>query len=629
MMKRFAITVILLNVFSLAYSQSVLSGTYRYSANADITFNGNTFTGSWNATTPISGTYTVSGSRLTLNITGGPKAPNTWVWTIVNAYTLKDHDGDSWGSVTVRPQSSPAPSTAPAQSNNSADALSVRPQSVPAMEMIIGNGSEIQSIDPTQIEGIPEHRVYMALFEGLVTYDPKTAKAVPGVAESWTYSSNNTVLTFTLRNGITWSDGTPITAQTVVDSWLYTLNPIRASEYAYMIGLVVKGAALYNEEGGKPSDVAIRAIDAKHFEVTLLGPAAYAVDMMAHYAFAILPMHTIQQYGSAWTRVGYFVGNGPFVLSERIPNSRTVVVRNEKYWNKANVFLTKITFLPIDDDNIAYNMYLNGEIDWSTGIPLSRIEEIKLRNDYQVSSQVGTYYLLINSKDNKALSDLRVRKALSMAINRQELVDKVTRGGQIPTTALVPPMPGYTPAQGNGYNVAEAKRLLAEAGYPNGQGLPTFEYIYNANNAHRLIGEYLQQSWKNNLGINIRLRNMEWASYLEYRKTPSMQIARAGWIADYMDPQNFLELLISNTGNNDGKYSNSEYDRLVRQAALMPEGAQRNTVLRQAEDIAITRDQAMIPIYYYVSQNMIDLTKWDGWFTNPMDVHPYTGIRRK
>jgi len=497
------------------------------------------------------------------------------------------------------------------------------------MEMVIGNGSEIQSLDPSQLTGVPEHRVNMALFEGLVGYDPRTAKAVPGVAESWTYNNDRSVITFTIRQGVTWSDGTPITAQTFVDSWLYHLNPTTASEYAYMLGLIVKGADNYNIGRGRPQDVAIRALDTRRFEVTLVGQVPWALDMMAHYAFNPLPMHIIQRYGTSWTRPQNFVGNGPFVLSEYIPNNRLVVVPNERYWNKANVFLTKITFLPIDNATTAYNAFLNGGIDWSTGVPLTRINEVKLHRDYQVNPQLGTYYYLINNVNHVGLQDARVRKALSMAINRQELVDNVIRGGQILTTALVPPMGSYQPAIGNGFNVTEARRLLAEAGYPNGQGLPTFEIVYNTLDSHRIIAEYIQQAWRNNLGVNVRLRNMEWASYLDYRDTPSMQIARAGWIADYIDPQNFLDLLVSNTGNNDGKYSNPEYDRLIRQAASMVDGPERNRILRQAEDIAITRDQALIPLYYYVSQNMINLGKWDGWYQNPLDVHPYVGIKRK
>ena len=498
-----------------------------------------------------------------------------------------------------------------------------------AMELVLANGTNPQSLDPSQITGVPEHRVYMALFEGLVNNDPKTNKAIPGVAESWAYSNNNSVITFTLRQGITWSDGTPITAQTIVDSWLHHLNPSTASEYAYMMGMVVKGAEEYNEKGGKPSDVAIRAVDARHFEVTLVGPVPYALDMMAHYAFSPLPMHTIQKYGNNWTRPENWVGNGPFILKENIPNSRVVVTPNDKYWNKANVFITKITFLPNDDVDTMYNAYLNGEVDWCANVPLARIDEVKLHKDYQVAPQLGTYYYIPNTRDNPFMKDVRVRKALSMGFDRQELIDKITRGGQLPATGLVPPMGDYQSTPGNPYNLTEAKRLLAEAGYPNGQGLPSFEIIYNTLDAHKIIGEYLQQTWKNNLGINTTLQNMEWATFLDYRKSPNMQIGRAGWIADYMDPQNFLDLIITDGGNNDGHYNNPDYDRLIRQAATMVDGADRNKIMRQAEDIAITQDQALIPIYYYVSQNMIDLSKWDGWYKNPQDVHPYVGMKRK
>jgi oligopeptide transport system substrate-binding protein len=274
-------------------------------------------------------------------------------------------------------------------------------------------------------------------------------------------------------------------------------------------------------------------------------------------------------------------------------------------------------------------MFLNGETDWNNGIPLARIEEVKLHKDYHVSPQIGTYYINVNNRDHRPLNDPRVRRALSMALNRQELIDVVVKGGQIPANALVPPMPGYTPATGNPYNVAEARRLLTEAGFPNGQGFPTFTYVYNTAESHRIIGEYIQQSWKNNLGIDIVLQNMEWATYLDFRRTPQMHVLRAGWIADYMDPMNFLELLITDTGNNPGNYSNTEYDRLVRQASTMTGGAERNNVMRQAEEIAITREQGLIPIYWYVSQNMIDLTVWEGWYTNPLDVHPYIGLKRK
>ena len=495
-------------------------------------------------------------------------------------------------------------------------------------EFVLVNGTEIQSIDPSQIEGVPEHRVYKALFEGLVGHDPRTNKAIPGVAESWTVSDDGTVITFKIRSGITWSDGTAITAQTIVDSWLHHLNPTTASRYAYMPGMVVAGADKYNTQGGSPEDVQIRAVDTRTFEVTLVGNVPYALDMFAHYSFSPLPMHVIAKYGAEWVKPGNVVGNGPFVLSEWVPNDRLVVVPNDKYWNKANVFLSKVTFLPMEDTNTAYQAFKNGEVDWSANPPLALIDQLKLDKDYHVTTQLGSYFYYINVR-HPVLQDVRVRKALSMSFDRQELIDKVVKGGQIPAFALAPPIGEYKPATGTGYNIDAAKQLLAEAGYPNGQGLPALTIMYNTLDSHKFIAEYLQQVWKNNLGVNVTLQNLEWATFLEERKSNNMNLGRAGWVADYPDSQNFLDLLISNGGNNDGHYSDPEYDRLIRQAATMPGGAERDAVMHDAEEIAITRDQAVIPIYYYVSQNIIDLDKWDGWYTNPQDVHPWVGIKLK
>jgi oligopeptide transport system substrate-binding protein len=496
------------------------------------------------------------------------------------------------------------------------------------MEFVIGNGAEIQSLDPTQIEGVPEHRVNLALFEGLVGYNPRTNKAVPGVAESWTISADGSVITFKIRSGVTWSDGTPITAQTFVDSWLYHLNPGTGSKYAYMQGMVVKGADLYNTKGGKPSDVGIRAVNPSTFEVTLVGNVPYALDMFAHQSFSPVPLHVVQKYGSDWIKKENFVGNGPFTLQEWILNDRLVLVPNDRYWNKANVFLTKITFLPTDDTNTIYQAFRNGEVDWHTNPPVALIDQLKLDKDFQVDTQLGSYFYYVNM-NHPILKDVRIRKALSMSFDRQELVDKVSKAGQLPAFSFVPPIGDYKPVAGTGYDVAAAKRLLAEAGYPNGQGLPSFTIIYNTLDLHKVIAEYLQQVWKNNLGVNVTLQNLEWATFLEQRKTSRMELGRAGWIADYADPQNFLDLIITDGGNNDGHYSDPEYDRLIRLASSLPDGAERNRAMSQAEEIAVTRDQVVIPIFYYVSQNLINLDKWEGWYTNPQDVHPWTGIKRK
>ncbi len=495
-------------------------------------------------------------------------------------------------------------------------------------ELIIDNETEPQSLDPTQIQGVPELNINLALFEGLVSYDPKTCHAVPGVATSWDRSDDGTVLTFHLRDAV-WSDGTPITAQTFVDSWLYYLAPSTAAVYAYMPAMIIKGASKYNAGKADASTVGIRAVDPHTFEVTLVGPLPYAVDMMAHYAFDPLPMHAIKKYGKDWIKPGNFVGNGPFVLEDWVSQQKITVVPNDKYWNKANVFLSKITFLPIEDLTTGYNKYKNGEIDWmANAVPPAMLDEIKLRDDFQTSSQISTYYYEFNMND-PVLKDVRVRKALSMAVNRQDLVDNVTKGGQIPTGAFVPPMTGYTPVSGTTFDLEGAKKELAAAGYPDGKGFPKLTLIYNTSDNHKRTAEYIQQQWKENLGIDVSLENMEWATFLSKRQANDFQIARDGWVGDYMDPSNFLELLMTGSGNNDGRYSNAEYDKLVHQAATMQAGDARNKVLEQAEKIAIADDQTLMPLYYYVSQNLIDTNKWEGWYTNPLDVHPYVGLKLK
>lgn len=493
-------------------------------------------------------------------------------------------------------------------------------------EFIIGNGAEPQSLDPAKISGVPEHRLYMALFEGLVSSDPKTANAVPGLAERWEMNEDKTVYTFHLRK-TTWSDGTPITAQTVVDSWLRTLDPNTASEYAYMVGMVVKGADDYNTGKADASAVAIRAVDEMTFEMTLTGPIPYAIDMLAHYSFAVMPLHAIEKYGADWIKPANFVGNGPFVLESWMPQEKISVVPNEKYWNKDNVHLSRVTFLPIEDQNTAFEKYRAGEIDWSTAVPVPRLEEVKLMPDYKVAPQIGTYYYIFNVTKGP-LQDARVRKALTMAVNRQELVEKVTRGGQIAAKSICPPLPGYTPADGAGYNPEEAKKLMAEAGYPDGKGFPTMTVIYNTLDSHKLIAEYIQDTWKKTLGVNITIQNYEWKTFLDVRHQHDFEIARSGWIGDYQDPNTFHEIFITDGGNNDGEYSNPDYDALVHKAATMAGGPERMKVLQDAERILMEQDQAVMPVYYYVSQHLIDTEKWSGWYTNGLDQHSYVGIKK-
>ncbi len=495
-------------------------------------------------------------------------------------------------------------------------------------EFIINNGAEPQTLDPSLVSGVPEHRIYMALFEGLVINDPKTCLAAPGVAEKWTVSPDGTKITFKLRK-TKWSDGTPITAQTVVKSWLRTLAPETGAEYAYMVTMAVKGAEAYNAGKAGPEAVGIKAVDDYTFEVELIGPMPYAVDMMAHYAFAILPMHVIEKYGPDWIKPDKIVVNGPFKLKEWRPKERLVVIKNPTYWDAKNVKLESIVFLPIDDNNTAYNMFKNGEIDWNTGVPLDMIDEARVRADYQVNPQVATYYYIFNVT-RKPFDDVRVRKALAMVLDRNELVTKVTKGGQQPTLAMVPPMAGYTPAKGNPFNVQAAQKLLADAGFPNGQGFPKMVLLYNTSEGHKKIAEWAQEQWKKYLNIEVALVNQEWKTFLDTRQNShDFDFCRAGWVGDYLDPNTFLDMFLSDSGLNDGLFKNAKYDELVRKAATMKAGPDRMKVLQQAEEILVTQEQAVIPLYHYVNIDLIDLKKWGGWYPNPLGIHNWKFIFRK
>ena len=446
------------------------------------------------------------------------------------------------------------------------------------------------------------------------------------MAASWSTSADGLTVTYKLRDA-KWSDGTPVTAQDFVYGWLRTLDPKTASSYAYMLGMVVKGADAYNSGKGKAEDVAIKALDAKTFQVQLVGPAPYFVDMTAHSAFGPAPKWAIEKYGDQWTKPGNLVSNGAFMLKEWKAQDYIYVVKNPNYWDAKNVKLKDIKYLMSDNTSTNYKMFKAGAVDWMLGISADMIDEIKLRKDYQAAAQFATYYLNLNNQ-RKPFDDIRVRRAFAGAIDKQTLVDKVLKGGQIPTDAFSPPMAGYTPQKGVGFNVAEAKKNLADAGYPNGAGFPTLTYVYNTSAGHKLIAEYVQQQLKANLNVDVVLQNMEFKTLIELRNKHDFTIARDGWVGDYLDPNTMLELFITGSGNNSGDHRNPAFDKLMDDA-MKSSGDARMKMLMDAEKLLMTQDQAIIPLYNYVSQDMVDTSKWGGWYANPIGYHPPKFIYKK
>ena len=496
-------------------------------------------------------------------------------------------------------------------------------------DFVVDNGVEPQSLDPAKVSGLPEFRILGALFEGLMVTNARTGKAEPGLAEHWSASADGRTYTFRLRQA-EWSDGTPITAQTVVDSWFRTMDPKTAAPYAQMLSESLEGAKAYCEGKGPKEGVGLRAVDPQTVEATFVGPMPYILDMLPHAAWAVVPMHVIQKYGDDWIRPGHVVSDGPFVLQDWTPKDRIQVVKNPHYWDAAGVKLASITFLPVESQAAGYDMFKAGQVDFMPDVDPQRIDEIKVRKDYQLSAGSGVMYYCFNMT-RKPFDDVHVRKALSLAADRKVLVEQVLKGGQSPSGGLVPAFGSFRTTRGNPFNPGEARRLLAAAGFPGGQGFPAFEAVIVDEARDRMIGEWLRQQWEENLGLHMTLKRLEWSSFLDTcYKTHDYAVNGIIWVADFPDPMNFLgELLKTGSGNNSGLYSNPKVDALLAKANRMPGGAARDKVLMGAEAMAITQDQALLPLFFTASQNLIDLGKWGGWYPNPMDVHPWKAIYRK
>lgn len=464
------------------------------------------------------------------------------------------------------------------------------------------------------------------LFEGLVVPDPKGGSPLPGMAETWESSSDAKTHTFTLRADAVWSDGTPVIAQQFVDSWLRVLDPTTDYPYAWLPVWFITGARAYNKDEAGPEAVQIKALDERTFQFETVNPAPYITTVLTHHAFSVLPTHVIKEHGYDWIFPGNIVTNGPYRLEEWRQKERMVLTKSDTYWDRDTVKTKQVVLLQVKDPDSMYDRYTSGEIDWATSIPFNRFQQVSAHSDYQRNEAFITYYYILQT-EKEPLDDVRVRKALSMAIDRTALVKEVTRSEQLPAYGIVPPIPGYTGITEDPFNLAEAKHLLAEAGYPNGEGFPTIEILYNTSKGHRDIAEYIQQKWEENLGIgSSSLRGQEWKTYLATRREGTFQVARAGWIGDYYDPNAFLELFTTGNSMNNGRYENPDYDKKVSDALKKSDKTERFKLYQEAEKILITEDQVVIPLYYYADHNLIDTTKWQGWYKNTLNVHPLKSI---
>jgi oligopeptide transport system substrate-binding protein len=519
-----------------------------------------------------------------------------------------------------------------------AEASSGDPAASPAPSakvLQVGNGTEPQDLDPHLVTGVTEHHLIISLLEGLITDHPSGEGYAPGVAERWENSSDRLTWTFHLRPDARWSNGDPVTAQDFIQSFRRILTPSMAAEYAYKLHHVV-GAQEYNE--GKITDfsaVGFSAPDARTLVMQLKHPVPYLPYSLKHYAWFPVHLPTLakhgpidQKTGNRWTRPENFVGNGPFALKEWRANQYIRVERSPTYWDTKAVKLDAIVFHAIDDVNTEERAFRGGQLHVTSTVPPDKIATYRRDQPglLRIDPYYGTYYYRFNLT-RPPLDDVRVRRALALSIDREQLIRAAVRGGQEPALSFTPRSENFAPELTLPTGPAaldEARRLLAEAGYPGGRGLRRLEILYNTQDTHKAIAEAIQQMWRTGLGVESSLRNEEWKVYLDSQDTLQFDIARAGWIGDYPDPHTFLEIWNTGGGNNDTGYANPAYDSLLAGALSSPDEAARMATYRQL-DALITRDLPVLPLYFYKRVFLID-PKVQNWVPNILDNRRWQDI---
>ncbi|WP_296253502.1 oligopeptide ABC transporter substrate-binding protein OppA [uncultured Enterobacter sp.] len=491
--------------------------------------------------------------------------------------------------------------------------------------LVRNNGAEVQSLDPHKIEGVPESNVNRDLFEGLLVTDVDGHPA-PGVAEKWE-NKDFKVWTFHLRKDAKWSDGTPVTAEDFVYSWQRLANPNTASPYASYLqyGHIANIDDII--AGKKPvTDLGVKAIDANTFEVTLSEPVPYFYKLLVHPSVSPVPKSAVEKFGEKWTQPANIVTNGAYKLKDWVVNERMVLERNPQYWDNAKTVINQVTYLPISSEVTDVNRYRSGEIDMTyNNMPIELFQKLKkeIPKEVHVDPYLCTYYYEINNQ-KAPFTDVRVRTALKLALDRDIIVNKVKNQGDLPAYSYTPP---YTDGakltepdwfkQTQEQRNAEAKKLLAEAGYNADKPL-TFSLLYNTSDLHKKLAIAVASIWKKNLGANVKLENQEWKTFLDSRHQGTFDVARAGWCADYNEPTSFLNTMLSDSSNNTAHYKSPAFDKLIGDTLKATDEAQRTELYSKAEQ-QLDKDSAIVPVYYYVNARLVK--PWVGGYTgkDPMD----------
>lgn len=471
-------------------------------------------------------------------------------------------------------------------------------------------GPDPETIDPALNSAVDGGNMLLHSFECLLAVD-ENGQLVPGQAESWETSEDGLTWTFHLRDGLKWSDGSDLTANDFVYSWKRVCDPMVAAPYADTVLSMVAGYDKAIE--GDLDALQVAAQDDNTLVVTLNAPCSYFGSLAAFATLSPVQEATVTANGDAWaTSAATYISNGPFYVSEWVPGSYILMSKNPYYWNADAIKLDGIKWNLIEDSNAAYSAYQTGEVLMIKNVPTEEIPSLKDNADFHVDPIIGTYYISMNL-ERDAFKDARVRKALSLAIDRDYVANTLMQGTYSPADNFMGP--GWIDMDGkqfkdnanggqsyidvNNYeaDLEEAKQLLADAGYPDGEGFPTISYTTNDAGYHKVVAEYVQQAWAQ-LGIDLQVDIVEWASFTPMRRNGDFDVARNGWVGDYSDPSNMLDLFLSTNGNNDGKFNNADYDAAIYRSRETLDPTERSKALHDAEDI-LMEETGCIPVAYY------------------------------
>jgi oligopeptide transport system substrate-binding protein len=507
----------------------------------------------------------------------------------------------------------------------------------PSDEFVFNNNVEPETLDPHRLSTHNDGLLALQMFEGLLTREKDYTTLKGALAEKWNISKDGKTYTFTIRHNLKWSNGEPITLEQIRGSFVRAIDPAVMNQYSLWYTDNIVGAKELNEHFADrktyEEKFGVKVKAPNQIQILLKNPSAPFVQYLTQPPMAIVHPSMYDPQAKAWNNPADFIVTGAYKLAEWKVNQKVVLEKNPNYYEAPKVQIKKVTALAVNDEGATLNLYRTKQIDWTSesGLSSTHVPALRGRPDFRLAPYFATATYLFNV-NRKPFTDIRVRRALSLAIHRAELVDKVLKGGQTPSSKIIPP--GVKDYKYSGVppipfdrQIVEAKKLLAEAGYPDGKGFPKVTILYNTQESNHRIAQAIQQMWKKYLNIDLQLQNLEWKVFVQEQQAHRFDISRQSWIADYPDPAQLLEIYISDNGNNHSGHHDAHFDKLLREAATTLDSKKRMNLLAQAEKIVLD-NQPMIPLYHSVYFSLMS-PRIEGFQPNMFGMYQFKHLAKK